>query len=81
MIVQLDSFTTRSHMSFYLLTCSPAQTAFVLKKTEDGTLVGEVYRTEGIAESTFYGWRKRFTGLMTFRGQAASSLVGGKCQA
>ncbi len=43
---------------------SDAQIAFVLKQAEDGTPIGEVCRKAGIAESTFYGWRKRFAGLM-----------------
>lgn len=43
---------------------SDAQIAFVLKQAEDGTPIGEVCRKAGIAELTFYGWRKRFAGLM-----------------
>ncbi|MBX8802987.1 transposase [Ochrobactrum sp. MR28] len=43
---------------------SDAQIAFVLKQAEDRTPIGEVCRKAGIAESTFYGWRKRFAGLM-----------------
>ncbi|WP_374786266.1 transposase, partial [Paenochrobactrum gallinarii] len=42
---------------------SDAQITFVLKQAEDGTPIGEVCRKAGIAESTFYGWRKRFAGL------------------
>ena len=40
------------------------QIAFVLKQAEDGTPVAEVCRKAGIAEATFYSWRKRYAGLM-----------------
>ncbi len=43
---------------------SEAQIAFVLKQAEDGTPVPEVCRKAGIAEATFYNWRKRYAGLM-----------------
>lgn len=43
---------------------SEAQIAFVLKRAEDGTAVAEVCRKAGIAEATFYNWRKRYAGLM-----------------
>jgi putative transposase len=43
---------------------SEAQIAFVLKQAEDGTAVGEVCRTAGISEATFYNWRKRYAELM-----------------
>ncbi|WP_374786270.1 transposase [Paenochrobactrum gallinarii] len=38
--------------------------AFVLKQAEEGMPIGEVCRKAGIAESTFYSWRKRFAGLI-----------------
>ena len=41
-----------------------AQVAFVLKQAEDGTPIGEVCRKAGIAEATFYDWRKRYAGLL-----------------
>jgi len=41
-----------------------AQIAFVLKQAEDGTSVAEVCRKAGIAEATFYYWRKKYGGLM-----------------
>ncbi|MEO1398632.1 MAG: IS3 family transposase, partial [Pseudomonadota bacterium] len=41
-----------------------AQIAFVLKQVEDGTSIAEVCRKAGIAEATFYNWRKRYAGLM-----------------
>ena len=40
------------------------QIAFVLKQAEEGTPVAEVCRKAGIAEATFYNWRKRYAGLM-----------------
>lgn len=40
------------------------QIAFVLKQADDGTPVAEVCRKAGIAEATFYNWRKRYAGLM-----------------
>jgi putative transposase len=43
---------------------SEAQIAFVLKQAEDGTAVAEVCRKAGIAEATFYNWRKRYAGLI-----------------
>jgi putative transposase len=41
-----------------------AQIAFVLKQAEEGTSVAEVCRKAGIAEATFYNWRKKYGGLM-----------------
>ena len=41
-----------------------AQVAFGLKQAEDGTPIGEVCRKAGIAEATFYNWRKRYAGLL-----------------
>ena len=41
-----------------------AQIAFVLKQAEEGTSVAEVCRRAGIAEATFYHWRKMYAGLM-----------------
>lgn len=41
-----------------------AQIAFVLKQVEDGVSVAEVCRKAGIAEATFYNWRKKYGGLM-----------------
>lgn len=37
---------------------SDAQIAFVLKRAEDGTPIGEVCRKAGISNATFYNWRK-----------------------
>lgn len=41
-----------------------AQIAFVLKQVEDGASVAEVCRKAGIADATFYNWRKKYSGLM-----------------
>ena len=41
-----------------------AQIAFVLRQAEEGTSVAEVCRKAGIAEATFYNWRKKYGGLM-----------------
>ncbi len=41
-----------------------AQIAVVLKQVEDGTSIAEVCRKTGIAEPTFYNWRKKYGGLM-----------------
>jgi putative transposase len=41
-----------------------AQIAFVLKQAEEGASVGEICRKTGIAEATFYNWRKKYGGLM-----------------
>lgn len=43
---------------------SEAQIAFVLKRAEDGTPIGEVCRKAGISDATFYNWRKKYAGLM-----------------
>ena len=39
------------------------QIAYALKQVELGTAVGEVCRKMGIAEATFYVWRKKYDGL------------------
>lgn len=41
-----------------------AQIAFVLQEANEGTSVAEVCRKAGIAEATFYNWRKKYAGLM-----------------
>jgi putative transposase len=41
-----------------------AQIAFVLKQADEGASVAEVCRKAGIAEATFYNWRKKYAGLM-----------------
>jgi len=39
------------------------QIAFALKQAEFGTSVEEVCRKMGIADATFYNWRKKYGGL------------------
>ncbi len=39
------------------------QVAYALKQVELGMAVGEVCRKMGIAEATFYVWRKEYDGL------------------
>ncbi len=39
------------------------QIAFALKQAETGVSVAEVCRKMGIAESTFFNWKKKFSGL------------------
>ena len=41
-----------------------AQIAFILRQADEGTSVAEVCRKAGIAEATFYNWRKKYAGLM-----------------
>lgn len=40
------------------------QIAFALKQAELGTPVEDVCRKLGIAEQTFYRWKKRYAGMM-----------------
>ncbi len=39
------------------------QIAFALKQAETGTKVSEVCRKMGVAEATFYNWKKKYSGL------------------
>ncbi len=39
------------------------QIAYALRQAETGTRVGEVCRKMGIAEATFYIWKKKYGGL------------------
>jgi putative transposase len=43
---------------------SEAQAAYVLRQADEGTVIGEVGRSAGISEATFYNWRKRYGGLL-----------------
>ncbi len=43
-----------------------AQIAFVLKQEEDGASIAKVCRKAGIADATFYHWRRKYAGLMPF---------------
>jgi putative transposase len=42
---------------------TPEQTAFALKQAQLGTPVGEIARKMGVAEATFYKWKKKYGGL------------------
>ena len=50
------------------------QIAFALRQAETGTPVAEVIRKMGIAEQTFYNWKRRYAGLDPVRCTALSSL-------
>ena len=39
------------------------QVAFAMRQAESGTSVSEICRKMGIAEQTFYRWKKKFTGM------------------
>jgi putative transposase len=39
------------------------QIGFALRQAESGTAVAEICRKLGIAEATFYRWKKRFAGM------------------
>lgn len=43
---------------------SEAQIAYILRQAEEGTAIGEVCRSAGISEATFYSWRKKYGGLL-----------------
>ena len=40
-----------------------AQIAFALRQAESGTAVEEIIRKLGIAEATFYRWKKKYAGM------------------
>jgi putative transposase len=42
---------------------SDEQIAFALRQAEGGTTVGEICRRMGIAEATFYRWKKVYAGM------------------
>ena len=39
------------------------QIAFALRQAESGTTVGEICRKMGVAEATFYRWKKAYAGM------------------
>jgi len=43
--------------------CTEEQIGFALRQVEDGTPVPELCRKLGVAEATFYRWKKQFAGL------------------
>ena len=42
---------------------SPEQVAFAMRQAESGTSVPEICRKMGIAEQTFYRWKKKYAGM------------------
>lgn len=40
-----------------------AQITFALRQADSGTSIGEIIRKMGIAEATFYRWKKKYAGL------------------
>jgi len=42
---------------------SPEQVTFAMRQAESGTPVPEVCRKMGIAEQTFYRWKKKYAGM------------------
>ncbi len=40
-----------------------AQITFALRQADSGTPIGEITRKLGIAEATFYRWKKKYAGL------------------
>lgn len=40
-----------------------AQITFALRQADSGTSIGEIVRKMGIAEATFYRWKKKYAGL------------------
>jgi putative transposase len=43
---------------------SDAQKAFILKQGDDGVPVAEICRKAGISQSPYFGWRKKYAGLL-----------------
>ena len=39
------------------------QIAFALRQVDSGTTVGEICRKMGVAEATFYRWKKAYAGM------------------
>lgn len=39
------------------------QIAFALRQAESGTTIGEICRKMGVAEATFYRWKKVYAGM------------------
>ena len=42
---------------------TPEQVAFAMRQAESGTSVSEICRKIGIAEQTFYRWKKKYGGM------------------
>lgn len=41
-----------------------AQKAFVVKQGEEGVPISEICRKAGIAEATYYNWKKKYSGML-----------------
>jgi len=41
-----------------------AQKAFVVKRSEEGAPVADIYREAGISQATCFNWRREYAGLM-----------------
>ena len=41
-----------------------AQKAFVIKQGEEGTPIAEICRKAVISQSTYFNWKKKYTGLL-----------------
>jgi putative transposase len=52
---------------------SEEQIAYALRQAESGTAVGDVCRTLGISEATFYVWKKKFANLGDGAARAAAT--------
>jgi len=42
---------------------TPEQVAFAMRQAESGTPVPEVCRKMGVAEQTFYRWKRKYAGM------------------
>ena len=51
-----------------------AQIAFALRQAESGTPIEQIIRKMGIAEATFYRWKKKYAGWAWLRCAGSSSL-------
>ncbi|KWV10215.1 hypothetical protein FFY77_02435 [Xanthomonas translucens pv. translucens] len=50
------------------------QIAYALKQAELGMAVGEICRKMGVAEATFYVWRKKYGGLSELQRPVAAGV-------
>ena len=51
-----------------------AEIVGILKEAEAGAKVGELCRRVGIAETTFYRWRKRYGGLEVYQAKKLKAV-------
>jgi putative transposase len=54
---------------------SETQIAYILRQAEEGTAIGEVCRTAGFSEVTFYNWRKTYGRLLASEMKRLKKLV------